>query len=319
MKMKILATDGLSGIGVQLLENAGHEVIIKKVAQNQLSKYITTNEFDGVLVKRSTPLTKVILSESPTLKFIGNCDIISTHIDVDFAEQKGLSVFQAITASSNSIAELTIGHLLNCVRHLKDSNREMPLEGDSKFDTLRHSYSAGTEVEGKTLGIIGFGNVGQEVAKKAIGLGMKVIYYDKSEEHVEITLDFYDQQGVKFNLSSSPLKEVLSTSDFVSLHISTKQKNYLIGPKELKEMKPTAGLINTSYFKAVDEVALVKSLENNELRFAALDVFEDEPQPPIQLLMNPKLSLSPNIGGATQETQDRIAMELANQILSSLN
>jgi D-3-phosphoglycerate dehydrogenase len=319
MKMKILATDGLSGIGVQLLENAGHEVIIKKVAQNQLSNYITTNEFDGVLVKRSTPLTKAILSESPTLKFIGNCDIISTHIDVEFAEQKGLSVFQAITASSTSIAELTIGHLLSCVRHLKDSNREMPLEGDSKFENLRHSYSAGTEVEGKTLGIIGFGNVGQEVAKKAIGLGMKVLYYDKNEEHVEITLDFYDQQTVKFNLSSSPLKEVLSTSDFVSLHVTTKQKNYFIGAKELKEMKPTAGLINTSYFKAIDEVALVKLLESNELRFAALDVFEDEPQPPIQLLMNPKLSLSPNIGGATQETQDRIAIELANQILSYLN
>jgi D-3-phosphoglycerate dehydrogenase len=319
MKMKILATDGLSGIGVQLLENAGHEVIKKKVAQNQLSNYITTNEFDGVLVKRSTPLTKAILSESPTLKFIGNCDIISTHIDVEFAEQKGLSVFQAITASSTSIAELTIGHLLSCVRHLKDSNREMPLEGDSKFENLRHSYSAGTEVEGKTLGIIGFGNVGQEVAKKAIGLGMKVLYYDKNEEHVEITLDFYDQQTVKFNLSSSPLKEVLSTSDFVSLHVTTKQKNYFIGAKELKEMKPTAGLINTSYFKAIDEVALVKSLESNELRFAALDVFEDEPQPPIQLLMNPKLSLSPNIGGATQETQDRIAIELANQILSYLN
>ena len=254
-----------------------------------------------------------------TLKFIGNCDIISTHIDVDFAEQQGLSVFQAITASSTSIAELTIGHLLNCVRHLKDSNREMPLEGDSKFDTLRHSYSAGTEVEGKILGIIGFGNVGQEVAKKAIGLGMKVMYYDKNEEHVEIILDFYDQQVVKFNLSSSPLKEVLTTSDFVSLHLTSKQKDYLIGPKELKDMKPTAGLINTSYFKAVDEVALIKSLENNELRFAALDVFEDEPQPPIQLLMNPKLSLSPNIGGATQETQDRIAKELADQILSSLN
>ena len=317
--MKILATDGLSGIAVQLLEHAGHEVIIKKVAQNQLSKYITTNEFDGVLVKRSTPLTKVILSESPTLKFIGNCDLISTHIDVDFAEQQGLSVFQAITASSTSIAELTIGHLLNCVRHLKDSNREMPLEGDSKFDTLRHSYSAGTEVEGKILGIIGFGNVGQEVAKKAIGLGMKVMYYDKNEEHVEIILDFYDQQVVKFNLSSSPLKEVLTTSDFVSLHLTSKQKDYLIGPKELKDMKPTAGLINTSYFKAVDEVALIKSLENNELRFAALDVFEDEPQPPIQLLMNPKLSLSPNIGGATQETQDRIGKELADQILSSLN
>ncbi len=317
--MKILATDGLSGIAVQLLEHAGHEVIIKKVAQNQLSKYITANEFDGVLVKRSTPLTKVILSESPTLKFIGNCDLISTHIDVDFAEQKGLSVFQAITASSTSIAELTIGHLLNCVRHLKDSNREMPLEGDSKFDTLRHSYSAGTEVEGKILGIIGFGNVGQEVAKKAIGLGMKVMYYDKNEEHVEIILDFYDQQVVKFNLSSSPLKEVLTTSDFVSLHLTSKQKDYLIGPKELKDMKPTAGLINTSYFKAVDEVALIKSLENNELRFAALDVFEDEPQPPIQLLMNPKLSLSPNIGGATQETQDRIGKELADQILSSLN
>ncbi|NEV94279.1 3-phosphoglycerate dehydrogenase [Psychroflexus sp. YR1-1] len=316
--MKLLATDGFSDTGTQLLEEAGHEVMIKTVASNQLTNYINTNHIEGLLVKSSTPLPKAVISEMPSLKLIGNCDRSSDHIDLDFAKQKNIEVFQAEQAWSNSVAELTIAHLLSCMRHLKDSNREMPLEGDQNFKALKRSFSGGSELKGKTIGLIGLGRVGEEVAKKAIALGMRVKFYDKSTTSAELELDFYDKQTLKFQLSSSSFDEILSTSDVISLHIP-KTTAYLFGTKEFQKMKSTAGIINTSHGTCLDEVALVKALDNNDLSFGALDVFEDEPQPPIQLLMNPKLSLSPHIGGATQETQDRIAKELSNQILSFLN
>ncbi|MBZ9778661.1 3-phosphoglycerate dehydrogenase [Psychroflexus sp. CAK8W] len=316
--MKILATDGFSEIGINLLENVGHEVIIKNVASNQLVNFINSNNIEGILVKSTTPLSEADISEFETLQFIGNCERNLRHINVDAAEENDIQVFSAEDAWSNSVAELTIAHLLSCMRHLKDSNREMPLEGDQNFNSLKRSFSGGVEVKDKILGLIGFGKVGQEVAKKAIALGMQVKFYDKTTKAAELELSFFDNQYLKFNLSSSPLDEVLSTSDVISFHIS-ETDGYIIGAKELKKMKSTAGIINTSHGKCVDEVALVKALDNNELMFGAFDVFEDEPQPPIQLLMNPKLSLSPHIGGATQETQSRIDKELSDQIISFLN
>ncbi|MBZ9650521.1 NAD(P)-dependent oxidoreductase [Psychroflexus montanilacus] len=316
--MKILATDGFSEVGINLLEKAGHEVIIKNIAPNQLVNYINTNSIDGLLVKQSTLLPKEIISELTTLKFIGNCDRTSTHIASEVARKNNIEVFHAEHAWSTSVAEFTIAHMLSCMRHLKDSNREMPLEGDQNFNALKRSFSGGSELKGKTVGLIGFGRVGQEVAKKAIALGMRVKFYDKNIETSALELKFFDEQSIKFELSSSTLDEVLSTSDVISLHIP-ETDSYFIGAKELQKMKSTAGIINTSHGKCLDEVALVKSLENNKLGFGALDVFEDEPQPPIQLLMNPKLSLSPHIGGATQETQDRVSRELADQIISFSN
>lgn len=313
--MKILATDGFSEVGINLLEKAGHELISKNIAPNQLVNYINTNAIDGILVSRSTSLSKAVISELASLKFIGNCSRTSAHIDTEAAKQKNIEVLQAENAWSNGVAELTIAHLLSCMRHLKDSNREMPLEGDHNFNALKRSFSGGSELKNKTLGIIGFGRTGQEVAKKAIALGMNIKFFDKDTEALDVEINFFDNQSVKFELTSTTLDEVLSTSDVVSLH-SPETQNYLIGSKELQKMKSTAGIINTSHGKCLDEVALVKSLDNNELSFGALDVFEDEPQPPIQLLMNPKLSLSPHIGGGTQETKDRIAKELANQINS---
>ncbi len=313
--MKILATDGYSDIGIQLLEGAGHSVEVKNIAENQLVNYINSNAIDGILVKNSTVLSKDIITELPSLLFIGNCDRNSKHIAVDVAIQRNIKVFQAEHAWSNSVAELTIAHLLSCMRHLKDSNRDMPLEGDQNFNSLKRSFSGGSELKGKTLGIIGLGKVGKAVAKKAIALGMEVKFYDKHVDTAELELNFYDNQVVKFNLNASTLDEVLSNSDAISLHIPETQ-TYFIGEKELQKMKPTAGVINTSHGKCLDEVALVKALESNTLSFGALDVFEDEPQPPIQLLMNPKLSLSPHIGGATQQTQDQLSRELSYQILN---
>jgi len=313
--MKILATDGFSEVGKQRLEDAGHEVIIKTIASNQLSKFVNENSIDGILVKASTRLDGSTISEFESLKFIGNCDRHLNHISVDMAKQKNISIFEAKHAWTNSVAELTMAHLFSCMRHLKDANREMPLEGDQNFNKLKRSFSGGAELKGKILGIIGFGKIGQEVAKKALALGMQVNYCDNEMSSCLLKLELYDQQSLEIKLTSSSLEEVLSISDVISLH-TDESNDYLIGEKEFQKMKPTAGIINTAHGKCLDELALIKHLENNTLAFGALDVFEDQPQPPIQLLMNPKLSLSPNLGGATQETQDRVSDEISQQILS---
>ena len=199
--MKILATDGFSDSGVTLLKEAGHELIIKNIAANQLSNFINTHLIEGILVKSTTPLTEYVLSEINSLKFIGICDRSSTSVAKDFASQNGIKVFEAEDAWSNSVAELTIAHLLSCIRYLKDSNREMPLEGDHKFNALKRSFSGGSELKGKTLGIIGFDKIGQEVAKKAIALGMSVKYYDKTIKSAEIQLNFFDKQSLGFQLN----------------------------------------------------------------------------------------------------------------------
>jgi D-3-phosphoglycerate dehydrogenase len=316
--MKILATDGFSDIGIDILKEAEHEVIIKNIAPNQLSNFINAQQIEGLLVKSTTPLSEALISELRSIKFIGNCDRSSSHIAMDSARQKNITVFEAKEAWSNSVAEFTIAHLLSCMRHLKDANREMPLEGDHQFNVLKRSLAGGSELKGKTMGIIGFGKVGQEVAKKAIALGMTVKYYDKAISTAELKLDFFDGQSIQFNLNTSSLDEVLSTSDAISLQIP-ENDNFRIGNKELEKMKATAGIINTSHGRCLDEVSLVKALENNKLAFGALDTFEDEPHPPIQLLMNPKLSLSPHISSLTQETQDRVSQELSYQIISKFN
>ena len=173
------------------------------------------------------------------------------------------------------------------------------------------------ELRGKTLGIIGFGRIGRATAKMALALGMDVLFTDHSTKEVTISVPFFDGQSVDFVLKSSDLKEVLANSDFVSLHVPSQEK-YLIGKKELGLMKPGSGIINTSRGGVLDEVALVEALETDHLSFAGLDVFESEPNPEIKILMNPKISLSPHVGGSTIEAQQRIGVELAQKVIKLL-
>ena len=312
--MKILANDGVSQSGVELLEKNGHEVILTHVAQEQLENYINTNKVDVILVRSATKVRKDLIAACPSLKLIGRGGVGLDNIDVDFAKTKGVKVINTPAASSESVAELVIAHLLSGARHLNKSNREMPLEGDSKFKELKKAYAKGIELSGKTLGIIGIGRIGQTLAKKAIGLGMKVVVHDQFIENVDVKLDFFDGQSLNFNLKSISLDALLSQADFISLHVPA-QKGYILGAKEMSKMKDTAVVVNTARGGVVDEKALLEALKNKKLSFAALDVFEDEPTPPIQLLMCPDLSLSPHIGGATLEAQDRIGTELAEQII----
>ena len=315
--MKILANDGISDSGVEELRKSGFEVITTNVAQEQLENYINTNNVVGLLVRSATTVRKDLIDKCPSLKLIGRGGVGMDNIDVDYARSKGLDVINTPSASSHSVAELVFSHLFSCVRFLHDSNRNMPLEGDSNFKKLKKNYSKGTELKGKTLGIIGFGRIGQETAKIALGIGMNVIYNDKFIDSASIDLDFAQNQKVSFDLNSSDLDDVLKNSDFISLHVPA-QKDYVIGKNEFKKMKSGAGIINASRGGVINEEELLKYIENGHISFAALDTFENEPNPSIKVLMNQKISLTPHIGAATSEAQDRIGLELAEQISNIL-
>ncbi len=316
--MKILANDGISSTGVAALENAGFEIITTKVAQEQLETYINENEIAGLLVRSATQVRKELIDQCPSLKLIGRGGVGMDNIDVDYAREKGLHVINTPAASSESVAELVFAHLFGGVRFLHDANRNMPLEGDQNFKKLKKAYGSGIELRGKTLGVIGFGRIGRATAKIALGVGMKVVYHDPFIENTEIEVPFFDGQSVSFKLTSKSKNEVLSEANFVSLHVPA-QKDYVIGAKELKQMKDGVGIVNAARGGVVDEVALVDALESGKVAFAGLDVFESEPSPAIKVLMHPSISLSPHIGAATGEAQDRIGEELAAQIIKLLS
>lgn len=315
--MKILANDGIAQSGIDRLQSEGFEVITTKVAQEQLENYINTNEIDALLVRSATEARKSLIDSCPTLKLIGRGGVGMDNIDVDYAKSKGVHIINTPAASSESVAELVFAHLFGGVRFLYDSNRNMPLDGDSKFKQLKKSYAGGIELRGKTIGIIGFGRIGQAVAKMALGLGMKVIFNDQMVSNATIDVPFYDGQSVKFELESMDMESVLKESDFISVHVPA-QKSYVLGKKEFEKMKTGAAVINASRGGVLDEVALIDALESEKIAFAGLDVFESEPNPEIRILMHPKISLTPHIGAATKEAQDRIGLELAEQIIKLL-
>ncbi|MCH8535512.1 MAG: D-2-hydroxyacid dehydrogenase [Flavobacteriaceae bacterium] len=313
--MKILANDGVSPEGIEVLEKAGHQVETVQVAQEQLANYMNENAIDVILVRSATQVRKELIDQVPHLKIIGRGGVGLDNIDVDYAKSKGVEVINTPAASSESVAELVMAHILGLSRNLHNTNRDMPLEGDQKFKQLKKACAGGTELAGKTMGIIGFGRIGQAVAKKAIGLGMHVMAFDPLVKTAKIELQFFDGQLLSFEVKTTSFEDLLKNSDYISLHVP-KQKEYVIGESELELMKNTAVLVNTARGGVVDEVALDVALGNNQIAYAALDVFESEPTPPIKLLMNPKLSLSPHIGGATLEAQARIGVELAEQIIA---
>jgi|TARA_B110000037_G_scaffold223099_1_gene302060 D-3-phosphoglycerate dehydrogenase len=315
--MKVLANDGLAQSGVAALENAGFEVILTTVAQNQLLDYINTNEVTVLLVRSATTVRTDIIDGCPSLKIIGRGGVGMDNIDVAYAREKGLHVINTPAASSHSVAELVFGHLYGISRFLHHSNREMPLEGDSNFKGLKKAYANGVELKGKTLGVLGIGRIGQATAKVALGAGMKVIAFDPFIENVNLELDFFDGQTVNFEIETISKEEVLKQADFITLHVPS-QDEYVIGAPEFDLMKSSAIIVNAARGGVVDEVALVQALSEGKIKGAALDVFEKEPKPEIQLLMNPGLSLSPHIGAATGEAQDRIGTELAEQISAIL-
>ena len=315
MSKRILANDGISKSGIQALEEAGFEVLTTNVAQEQLANFINNEKISGLLVRSATQVRKQLIDACPGLKLIGRGGVGMDNIDVAYAKEKGLFVINTPASSSASVAELVFAHLFGGVRFLYDANRNMPLEGEKNFNGLKKSYGKGTELRGKTLGVMGFGRIGQATAKIALGIGMKVLYHDPYIDEAQIDLTFYDGQSVSFVLKNNSKEELLRSSDFITLHVPA-QKDYVIGKPELGIMKDGVGLVNAARGGIIDEVALVDAIDRGKVAFAGLDVFESEPEPEVRILMHPKISLSPHIGAATGEAQDRIGTELAEQIIS---
>ncbi|SHG19707.1 D-3-phosphoglycerate dehydrogenase [Salegentibacter echinorum] len=314
-KIKILANDGLALSGLQALEKAGFEVITTKVAQPQLSNYINDKDIQVLLVRSATAVDKEIIDSCPGLKLIGRAGVGLDNIALDYAESKNIKVINTPNAASDSVAELVFAHLFSGVRKLFDSNRNMPLEGESRFRELKKAYSAGTELRRKTLGIIGFGRIGKKVAKIALGLGMKVIASDKTVGKELITLEFYNHQSIEIPIETEPVEELIKHADFISIHVPA-QETPILSKKEFQAMKTGVGIINTARGGVIDEVALLEAIDNGKVAFAGLDTYEAEPRPAIKLLMNEQLSLSPHIGASTLEAQERIGLELADGIIS---
>lgn len=315
--MKVLANDGISKSGIQALEKNGFEVITTKVAQEQVANYINTHDVKVLLVRSATKVRKDIIDACPGLKIIGRGGVGMDNIDVDYAKSKGLHVINTPASSSESVAELVFAHLFTGVRFLYDANRNMPLDGDTNFDGLKKAYANGTELRGKTIGIVGFGRIGQAVAKMALGLGMQVVATDKFISEAVVTINFFDGQQISFTIPTIDFESLLKQSDFITLHVPA-QKGYVIGKDEINLMKKGVGIINCARGGVIDEVALIEALDEDKIAFAGLDVFENEPSPEIRILMHPKISLTPHIGAATLEAQDRIGTELAEQITQLL-
>ena len=315
--MKVLANDGLDRSGIEKLQQAGFEVITDKVPQEELINYINENQVRTLLVRSATKVRKDIVEACPSLKIIGRGGVGMDNIDVEYAREKGIHVINTPAASSASVAELVFAHLFSGARFLTDANRKMPVEGDTNFAGLKKAYTKGIELRGKTIGIIGFGRIGQEVAKIALGLGMNVVAADSFFEKVDIKVDFFNGQSVDFEIKTQSKEEVLKQADFVTLHVPA-QKEFVVGEKEFELMKNGAVLVNCARGGVMDEVALLKALDRGKLAFAGLDVFINEPTPSREVFSHAKISLTPHTGASTNEAQDRIGISLAEQIISIL-
>lgn len=310
--IKILANDGIDEGGKKMLEEAGFEVITTKIEQTQLAKFINENNISALTVRSATKVRKDIIDACPQLKLIGRGGVGMDNIDVDYAIQKGIKVVNTPAASSQSVAELVMAHLYSMARFLHLSNREMPVKGLTEFNTLKKNYSEGIELNGKSIGIIGFGRIGQAVAKYAIGNGMRVYAFDPYISEAKIKIDFFDGSSKEFLIASTPVNDFIGKCDFITLHVPGGE---VIGEKEIALMKDGVMLINAARGGVINETALLNALNSGKVACAALDVFNNEPTPDISLLTHSKISLSPHTGASTKEAQLRIGTELAQLII----
>jgi D-3-phosphoglycerate dehydrogenase len=312
---KVLANDGIADNGKKMLEEAGFEVVTDKVAQEKLADALS--EYDALIVRSATKVTADVLQGQDRLKLVGRAGVGLDNIDLPAAEAQGIKVVNTPAASSLSVAELAMGHLFGAVRFLHRSNRDMPKEGKTDFKSLKKAYSKGTELRGKTMGIIGAGRIGRETAKIAFGVGMKILFHDPYVQKVPLTLDNIQTVPIpEISIETVELDTLLASSDVVSLHVPFgKGDQPIIAAEQLGKMKDGAGLINLARGGAVHENDLLEALQSGKLAFACLDVFENEPTPDQRLLDHPQVSVTPHIGASTNEAQDRIAIEMAQKVI----
>ncbi|HEY9561012.1 MAG TPA: D-2-hydroxyacid dehydrogenase [Anseongella sp.] len=316
--IKILANDGIDATGKEMLEKAGFQVDTQNIPQEELPSRL--NEYDAVTVRSATKIRKDLIDACPNIKLIGRGGVGMDNIDVEYARGKGLAVVNTPASSSLSVAELVFGHLLGGVRFLYDANRRMPSEGHTTFGALKKKYAKGRELHGRTLGILGFGRIGREVAKVAFGMGMDVIAYDLFEFNPEITLNLANDTVVKMRVKTASKESLLQQADFVTVHVPAQADGKpAIGKAEFDLMKDGAALVHCARGGVIDEDALVEALDSGKLSFAGLDVFVGEPTPSQKVLSHAAISLSPHIGAATGEAQERIGVELANLIIDHFN
>lgn len=314
--MRIHANDGLSANAMGSLSMEGFTVTTDHVPQVQLADYINTENVEVLLVRSATKVRRDLIDACPSLKLIGRGGVGMDNIDVTHARDKGIRVINTPASSSISVAELVMGHLFSLMRNLHKANRRMPEEGFTRFKELKKEYEKGYELRGKTLGVIGFGRIGQWTARYAMGCGMRVIYVDNSATVEALELEV-GGHTVRVPVKMVSMNELLQQADAISLHVpAQKDGRPVLGAAELARVKPGAVIVNTARGGSMDEDALLQALKEGRLRGAALDVFVGEPEPREDLLHEGSLSLSPHIGAATAEAQGRVGDELADQIIS---
>lgn len=313
--MKILANDGIHPTGQKMLEEAGFQVDTTNIPQDQLPARL--NEYDGVIVRSATKIRKELIDQCPNLKVIARGGVGMDNIDVDYARNKGLTVVNTPAASSQSVAELVFGHALSISRFIHLSNREMPQSGQSDFKKLKKAYSAGRELRGKTFGVVGLGRIGRKAAEMALGLGMKVVGTDPMIDEVTLEVGLHPayEQKLSVTIPSVSLDEVLAQADVITLHVPG---GTILGAEELARTKKGVILVNAARGGVIDEDALLAAIESGQVAGAGLDVFVNEPTPRQDLLTHPRISVTPHTGAATNQAQENIGIELAEQIVEAL-
>jgi D-3-phosphoglycerate dehydrogenase len=318
--MKVLANDGISPAGVEALEAAGFEVSTTNIPQEQLIDEINNQGISALLVRSATTVRKDMIDACPGLKLIGRGGVGMDNIDVDYARSIGRHVINTPAASSQSVAELVMGNLFSLSRSLFHSNRMMPSKGASEFKVLKKQYGKGQELRGKTLGIVGFGRIGQSLASYALGCGMNVKAVDLFVDNADINVNIPGHGDVSVAIKPyKDLNDIIGELDYISLHVPKQADgSAVIGEAELAKMKDGIVIANAARGGVVDEDALLAALESGKVRAAGLDVYENEPNPREDLLVNEKIASTPHIGAATGEAQTRIGLELASQIIDLL-
>lgn len=307
--IRVLANDGIAANGKAQLEAAGFEVVTDHIPQDELMTKL--NDFDVICVRSATKVRKELIDASPNLKVICRGGVGIDNIDHAYAKTKGIPTYNTPAASSASVAELVFAHFFGLSRDVQRSNTELRQEG-SEFKKLKKAYAGGQQLRGRTLGILGFGRIGVEAARIAIGLGMNVLPVDLVKESEAIELDLMGRKVV-VDVPVVSMDKMLAEADYITIHVPG---GNLIGEAELAKMKDGVILANTSRGGVINEDALLAALASGKVRGAALDVFVGEPAPRQDLLQNLKLSVTPHIGAATGEAQYNIGTELADQIIA---
>lgn len=298
---KILIADPLNPEAFEKLKEIPSFDVTLKTGMDEPELIKTIPEFQAAVVRGATKITKNVIAAASNLELIVRAGIGLDNIDLKAAQEKGVQVANTPAATSISVAEHTFGLMLGSVRNHDKANLSM------KAHKWEKKLFSGTELFEKTLGIIGIGRIGQEVARRALAFGMKVIAYDIIQIKTEL------------NIKQVSLEALLSQADIISLHLPfTEKTRHLISDQEFEKMKDGVTIVNASRGGIVDEKALLKALESGKVRAAAIDVFEKEPPDDFSLIDHPKVMVTPHIGAAAKEGQKRVGLEVVKILKEKL-